>query len=115
MINVGVDLAAMPARTALASIEWTTDRAVIRDVICPAGDDVVLQNVEQADKTGIDCPLGWPGTFVNFVAAHHVGNVSILEDTAGIAWRRELAVRRRDAFVRHKVYLMPLSVSADRC
>ena len=114
MITVGLDLAAMPERTALASIEWTTDRAVVRDVICPAGDDVILQNVEQADKTGIDCPLGWPGAFVNFVAAHHVGNVSIPEDSTGVAWRRELAMRRTDAFVRDKVHLVPLSVSADR-
>jgi predicted nuclease with RNAse H fold len=114
VITVGVDLAAMPERTALAGIEWTTDRAVIRDVICPAGDDVIVQNVERAGKTGIDCPLGWPGAFVDFVAAHRAGNVGIPEDTAGVAWRRELATRRTDAFVRRTVHVVPLSVSADR-
>lgn len=104
----------MPKRTALARIEWTTDRAVIRDVICPAGDDVILQNAGQADKTGIDCPLGWPGPFVNFLAAHRAGNVSIPDDTAGVAWRSALAMRRTDAFVYTTVHKVPLSVSADK-
>jgi len=31
-------------------------RAVIRDVICPAGDDVILEVIGQTGKTGIDCP-----------------------------------------------------------
>ena len=50
----------MPKRTALASIEWTDGRAVIKDIICPADDDVIVKAIEQAGKTGIDCPLGWP-------------------------------------------------------
>ena len=70
MITAGVDLAAMPERTALASIEWERTRAVIRDLVCPAGDDVILEAIERAGKTGIDCPLGWPDAFVDFVAAH---------------------------------------------
>ena len=77
MITAGVDLAAMPKRTALASIEWTDGRAVIKDIICPADDDVIVKAIEQADKTGIDCPLGWPAAFTDFVAAHHAGHVSI--------------------------------------
>jgi hypothetical protein len=32
-MTAGLDLAAMPERTALASIEWAETRAVIRDVI----------------------------------------------------------------------------------
>jgi predicted nuclease with RNAse H fold len=114
MITVGVDLAAVPERTALASIEWTTGCAAVRDVICPAGDDVIVRSVEQGDKTGIDCPFGWPGAFVDFVVAHRAGSVSIPEDSAGVAWRRELAMRRTDIFVRNQVRLVPLSVSADR-
>jgi hypothetical protein len=30
----------MPERTALASIEWARTRAVVRDLVCPADDDV---------------------------------------------------------------------------
>src|SRR5215831_17281551 len=62
----------MPERTALASVEWAGSRAVIRDLICPAGDG------------------------------------------AGTGWRRELTMRRTDVFVRDKLRLVPLSVSADR-
>ena len=62
----------MPERTALASIEWARTRAVIRDLVCPADDGVILEAIAQAGKTGIDCPLGWPDAFADFVAAHRV-------------------------------------------
>ena len=42
----------MPERTALASIEWAETRAVIRDVICPADDNVILEVIGQTGKTG---------------------------------------------------------------
>ena len=77
MITAGVDLAARPERTALASIEWTARQAIIRDVIYPAGDDVILGAIQQACKTGIDRPFGWPGAFVGFVTAHQIGHVGI--------------------------------------
>jgi len=102
----------MPERTALASIEWTAGRATIRDVACPAGDEAILEGIEQADKTGIDCPFGWPNAFVDFVAAHRAGHVGIPEDRPG--WRRELTMRRTDIVVREQAGLVPLSVSADR-
>lgn len=113
MITAGVDLAAMPERTALASIEWTGGRAVITEVICPA-DDVIIKAIAQSDKTGIDCPLRWPAAFVDFVAAHRTGHVSIPEDSGGVGWRRALTARRTDVFVRDQVHIVPLSVSADR-
>ena len=59
----------MPERTALASIEWAGQRAVIQEVVCPAGDGAILEAIGRAGKTGIDCPLGWPDAFVDFVAA----------------------------------------------
>lgn len=37
----------------------------------PADDPVILDLMEGADKVGIDCPLGWPGAFVQFVTTHH--------------------------------------------
>jgi predicted nuclease with RNAse H fold len=114
VITAGLDLAAMPERTALASIEWAGRRAVIRDLICPAGDGVILDAIGQAGKTGIDCPLGWPDAFVDFVAAHRSGHVALPRDGTGTGWRRELTMRRTDLFVRDKLRLVPLSVSADR-
>jgi len=114
VITAGLDLAAMPERTALASIEWAGTRAVIRDLIHPAGDGVILETIGQAGKTGIDCPLGWPDAFVDFVAAHRSGHVTLPRDGTGTGWRRELTMRRTDVFVRDKLHLVPLSVSADR-
>lgn len=104
----------MPERTALASIEWTAGRAIVRDVIHPVSDDVILEAIQRAGKTGIDCPLGWPGAFVDFVAAHQNGHVGIPQDNGGAGWRRELIMRRTDAFVQDQLRLVPLSVSADR-
>ena len=104
----------MPERTALASIEWAQTRAVVRDLACPADDGVILEAIGQAGKTGIDCPLGWPDAFVDFVTAHRSGHVTLPPDGTGTGWRRELTMRRTDAFVRDQLHLVPLSVSADR-
>jgi predicted nuclease with RNAse H fold len=114
VITAGLDLAAMPKRTALASIEWTGQRAVIREIVCPAGDGAILEAIGRAGKTGIDCPLGWPDAFVDFVAAHRSGHVTLPRDGTGTGWRRELTMRRTDEFVRDELHLVPLSVSADR-
>ena len=104
----------MPERTALASIEWARTRAVVQDLVCPADDDVILEAIGQAGKTGIDCPLGWPDAFADFIAAHRSGHVALPRDDTGTGWRRELIMRRTDAFVRDRLHLVPLSVSADR-
>lgn len=114
VITAGLDLAAMPERTALAAIEWAGTRAVVRDVVCPAGDEVILEVIRQADKTGIDCPLGWPDAFVDFVAAHRCGHVALPPGGLGTGWRRPLTLRRTDAVVQERLRLVPLSVSADR-
>ncbi len=114
MITAGLDLAAMPERTALASIEWTGSRSAIRELVCPADDRVILEVIGQAGKTGIDCPLGWPDAFVDFVAAHRSGHVTPPPDSSGAGWRRPLTMRRTDLFVHGKLRLLPLSVSADR-
>jgi len=112
VITAGVDLAAQPERTAVATIKWAAGRAVIEDVARPADDKVILQAVERADKTGIDCPFSWPAAFVSFVTSHHAGHVSIRADEPGS--RRNLTTRRTDIFVHEQLGLTPLSVSADR-
>jgi hypothetical protein len=114
MLTVGVDLAAEFAGTAVAWLDWSPTRAVLRDVVVPADDDAVLRAVLAADKAGIDCPLGWPDTFVSFVSAHQHGNVVVPEDVAGRAWRRRLAYRWTDEAVLAEVGMWPLSVAADR-
>jgi hypothetical protein len=106
-------MASSPEQTSLACVEWTGDGAIIRSVTCPADDGVILQVLQQAGKTGIDCPLGWPDVFVDFVTAHRFGHVA----SSGAAWpgqRRELTMRRTDIVVHQRLKLKPLSVSADR-
>ena len=60
----------------------------------------------------IDCPR--PDAFVDFVAAHRSGHVALPRDGTETGWRRELTMRRTDLFVRDKLRLVPMSVSADR-
>jgi predicted nuclease with RNAse H fold len=114
MLTVGVDLAAEPERTAVARIEWASGRARICDVTCGASDGVIIAAIAEADKAGIDCPLGWPDEFVAFVAAHQAGDVTVPGDATGREWRRGLTLRMTDRVVQAETGLTPLSVAADR-
>ncbi|MEU5563610.1 DUF429 domain-containing protein [Micromonospora musae] len=114
MLTAGIDLAAEATNTAVAWIRWTATGAVLEELTIGAGDDQLLRAASAADKVGIDCPLGWPEPFVEFVIAHHRGELAAPTDLVGRDWRRSLAWRRTDA-VTHKVTgRPPLSVAADR-
>jgi hypothetical protein len=67
-----------------------------------------------ADKLGIDCPLGWPDDFLLFPQEHHSGHVGAPQEVAGRDWRRKLAYRATDRAVRERTGLSPLSVAAAR-
>lgn len=114
VITVGVDLAAEPKGTAVASIDWSGRRAVVRDLVIGADDALVLTTIASADKIGIDCPLGWPVPFVEFISGHRAGHVAIPPDGSGRDWRRTLAYRATDEAVHQLIGLQPLSVAADR-
>src|SRR6266511_3138463 len=93
MRTVGVDLAAEPMGTAVATIDWSAGQASLSGLVVGAEDSTIVDAITQADKAGIDCPLGWPAPFVAFVAAHHCGHVTVPHDLAG---RRRLAYRETD-------------------
>jgi predicted nuclease with RNAse H fold len=114
MLTVGIDLAAEPERTAVAWITWEPGRASVTNLVCGADDPIVLDAICQADKAGMDCPLGWPTDFVAFVAAHQAGQAVLPADGTGRDWRRSLTTRLTDRVVREETQLLPLSVSADR-
>lgn len=114
MITVGVDLSAEPEKTGVAWIDWSPSGARVRDLVVGATDELITQAVMEADKAGIDCPLGWPEKFVEFISAHHAGNVIVPAEVAGREWRRTLAYRVTDEAVRDTTGLVPLSVAADR-
>lgn len=112
MITLGVDLAAEPQRTAVVRVDWTHGNAAVADAFCGADDEAVIDRASDADKIGIDCPLGWPDAFVDFVAAHRDGAVMI--DAATIEARRPLVYRATDRYCRDAHGIRPLSVAADR-
>jgi predicted nuclease with RNAse H fold len=113
-MTVGVDLSAEPEKTGVAWIDWSPSGARVRDLVVGATDELITQAVMEADKAGIDCPLGWPEKFVEFISAHHTGDVVVPAEVAGRDWRRTLAYRVTDKAVRDITHLVPLSVAADR-
>jgi predicted nuclease with RNAse H fold len=106
--TVGVDLAAQAKHTAVAVLDWEAGSTRLVGIEIPADDDAVLRRSVGADKVGIDCPLGWPTPFVEFLQAHRVAAPEVSPE-----WRA-LAYRRTDAHVRAVTGLTPLSVSTDR-
>ncbi|TMR99467.1 DUF429 domain-containing protein [Nonomuraea basaltis] len=114
MLTVGIDLAAEAVRTAVAWLDWSAGRGRLVRVEVGADDALIVEAVMGASKAGVDCPLGWPDRFVDFVTAHRAGHVQVPEGLAGRAWRRDLALRVTDQVVHAQTGLTPLSVSADR-
>jgi hypothetical protein len=114
LITVGVDLSAVPEKQRWCGSTGSPSGARVRDLVVGATDELITQAVMEADKAGIDCPLGWPEKFVEFISVHHTGNVVVPAEVAGRDWRRTLAYRATDKAVRDITHLVPLSVAADR-
>ncbi|MFF0468306.1 DUF429 domain-containing protein [Micromonospora zamorensis] len=114
MLTAGIDLAAEDANTTVAWIRWTATGAVLEELIVGAGDDQLLWAASAADKAGIDCPLGWPEPFVEFIIAHHRRDLAAPTDPIGRDWRRRLAWRRTDLVTHELTGRLSLSVAADR-
>ena len=81
-------------------IEWLDSKAVVRDISRGGDDGTVRAAVMEADKTGFDCPLGWPDGFVTFVGDHRDGVVTVPWDFGDRGWRRPLTTRVTDLAVR---------------
>lgn len=113
MRTVGVDLAAEPAKSALAILDWKPGRVQVVDLRMGASDAEIVAAAEGADRIGIDAPFGWPDAFAAFVAAHHEHR-SPATSLASREDRRPLTKRRTDIVVQEATGVVPLSVSADR-
>lgn len=114
MRTIGVDLAAGVPGTALAELVWADGGARLTRLETGVDDAAIVASVSgDAVWLGIDCPLGWPDAFVDFVRAHHSGSALELVD-GGADWRRPLVYRRTDHVVRERIGRWPLSVSTDR-
>jgi predicted nuclease with RNAse H fold len=113
VITVGVDLAAEPKKTGVAWLEWLNGRARVVDVVLGASDEDLVTAMSEGEKTGIDCPLGWPIKFIDFIGDHQKGPVEALPELEASQWRRELCYRVTDLHVK-KLGIQGLSVSTDR-
>ena len=118
-------MAAEPKGTALAVIDWQPDRATLVDLHLEVTDQTIVEASGDVTKLGIDCALGWPVDFVNFIAGQiaHAGQIADASSTAApelspfsgdLDLRRRLAYRETDRQVRAHTGRWPLSVSTDR-
>jgi len=114
VLTAGVDLAAEPQGTALAVIEWSSGSAKVINLQLGVTDEPIVQVSSQVAKLGIDCALGWPQEFVNFMVQQADVNLSGHSFDGGMDWRRTLAYRETDRNVREQTGRWPLSVSTDR-
>lgn len=112
MLIAGLDLAAEPKGTALAIIDWSGQSAKLLQLNAGVDDEFIVANVREAEKLGIDCPLGWPIEFVDFIQRHSSGDNT--EVSGDMDSRRRLAYRQTDRAVREITGRWPLSVSTDR-
>jgi predicted nuclease with RNAse H fold len=111
-MTVGVDLAAEPGDTAVAFLDWSQAAVSLSELVLDVDDAALVAFTTQADKVGVDCPLGWPAEFVSFVVAHQ-GHAVQPVVAAGREWRRRLAFRQTDEVVRAVAGFDPLSVATD--
>lgn len=111
MTTAGIDLSADPAKTGVAWVSRTDGGWRVEDVSVGKHDDGGLcEVVRAAEKSGIDCPLGWPSPFVDYVVAHRDGGAGLVVPDGRIS----LTHRSTDHYVTAVTGLRPLSVSADR-
>lgn len=113
MRTAGVDLAADERRTALAVIVWESGGARVERLTVGVDDDEIADAATAVTRIGIDCALGWPDAFVDFVSAHADADRPPVVD-GGADWRRSLAYRATDVWIREHTGRWPLSVSTDR-
>jgi predicted nuclease with RNAse H fold len=113
MLTAGVDLAAEPKGTALAIIEWKATGANLINLHLGVEDRQIVEAANEVDKLGVDCALGWPIEFVDFLNNHSNPNNIHLPD-GGMDWRRQVSFRESDRNVRAVTGKWPLSVSTDR-
>jgi predicted nuclease with RNAse H fold len=114
VLIAGLDLAAQPKGTALAVLHCTDQVVSLVNLVHAATDSEIIQATLDCEKFGIDCALGWPISFVDFVSSYSQTSLVGAKFDGGIDWRRDLAYRETDREVHRITGRWPLSVSTDR-
>jgi predicted nuclease with RNAse H fold len=113
VFTLGIDLAAQPKNTGAVLLEWSDAGSTVVEAGVGYDDDRLLDLASRAfdggGRVGLDCPLGWPASFVRFVTGHAAGESSVddSQDT------RQLRLRHTDLAVHARLGLTPLSVSTN--
>jgi predicted nuclease with RNAse H fold len=114
VLVAGVDLAAEPKGTALAVIQWSPARSTLLDLQVGVSDEAIVTVAAEVEKIGIDCALGWPVEFIEFMNQQLSIEATDAPIDGGLDWRRRMAYRETDRQVRQITGRWPLSVSTDR-
>jgi predicted nuclease with RNAse H fold len=117
MLIAGLDLAAEPKATALAVLDWPSqshEKVKLVSLEVGVDDKRILDQVASFEKLGIDCALGLPVEFVDFLKSFGSADLGDRVFAGDIDWRRRLAYRETDREVRRITGRWPLSVSTDR-
>ena len=114
MLIAGLDLAAEPKGSALAIIDFGATSARLEELQLGVDDDAVIDAAAVVDKLGIDCALGWPIEFVQFLQQQIDVTSKPQVFDGGIELRRTLAYRETDRAIAALTGRWPLSVSTDR-
>ena len=114
MLTAGIDLAAQPAKTGAVLVDWLSEPPTVVRAWRKVADEQILALCEevarQRGRVGIDCPLGWPRPFVDFVGAH-AANRPLPTTELGT---QSLRLRATDiALVQRRLGRPPLSVSTN--
>ena len=92
----------------MATVEWHDQEAELVDLVVGVEDPALLAAITASDKAGIDCPLGWPDPFVDFVTQHHArGDCRRSGASPGVGWRRTLSRRATDVHVARTTGVTP--------
>ena len=114
MKTVGIDLAAEPKGTAVSVIDWSPSGAQLVEVKLGVTDQDLVAIAKSAQKVGIDCALGWPREFVEFLQLQLSSDFEGKQIDGGLDWRRRLSFRETDRNVKIVTGRWPLSVATDR-
>jgi len=108
MITLGIDLSSQPEQTATCFVSWN-EEVLIHEPSVGATDQDLVSAIANADKVGIDVPLGWPDDFVSAIVSYQAGG-----KWPGPHSNQKLRLRETDRYVWSQIRHSPLSVSSDK-